>query len=102
MNRTRSLSPQARAVLLALRARPAEWRHGYDLMQATGLKSGTLYPVLMRLADRGLLEAEWHAPVPPARAPRHAYRLTADGLAAARALGDAAAPARSGFGGLPA
>ena len=48
-------------------------------MQATKIKSGTLYPLLMRLADDNLLEAEWHPPVPPARAPRHAYRLTAQG-----------------------
>ena len=54
-------------------------------MSETGLKSGTLYPLLMRLADDGLLESEWHPPVPPARAPRHAYRLTAAGRAFARA-----------------
>lgn len=62
-------------------ARPLMWRHGYDLMQETKLKSGTLYPLLMRLADDGLLESEWHAPVPPARAPRHAYRLSPTGRA---------------------
>lgn len=77
-------SRQALQVFRALEARPQLWRHGYDLMNETGLKSGTLYPLLMRLADDGLLASEWRDPVPPARAPRHAYRLTAAGLAFAR------------------
>ncbi|OQW70407.1 MAG: PadR family transcriptional regulator [Proteobacteria bacterium ST_bin13] len=79
-------SRQALLVLEALLARPDQWRHGYDLLQETQLKSGTLYPLLMRLADDGLLESEWRAPVPPARAPRHAYRLTPAGCAFAQAL----------------
>jgi PadR family transcriptional regulator PadR len=62
------------------------WRHGYDLMRETGIKSGTLYPLLMRLSDQGLLEAEWRPPVPPARAPRHVYRLSGEGMAVAHAL----------------
>ncbi|MBY0283408.1 MAG: PadR family transcriptional regulator [Sphingomonas sp.] len=79
-------SRQALSLMEALIARPEMWRHGYDLLQETQLKSGTLYPLLMRLADDGLLEAEWRAPVPPARAPRHAYRLTPSGRAFARAM----------------
>ncbi|MCA0977108.1 PadR family transcriptional regulator [Qipengyuania flava] len=53
-------------------------------MNETGVKSGTLYPLLLRLADDGLLESEWRPPVPPARAPRHVYRLTQAGQAFAR------------------
>jgi DNA-binding PadR family transcriptional regulator len=79
-------SRQALSVLDALLARPEAWRHGYDLIQETQLKSGTLYPLLMRLADDGLLESEWRAPVPPARAPRHAYRLTPSGRAFAQSM----------------
>lgn len=79
-------SRQALSVLEALIARPEMWRHGYDLLQETQLKSGTLYPLLMRLADDGLLESEWRAPVPPARAPRHAYRLSPSGRAFAQAM----------------
>lgn len=86
MNRTRAPSPQTRAVLQALAAQPQAWRYGYDLSKQTGLKSGTLYPLLMRLSDQGWLEAEWRAPVQPGRPSRHAYRLTAAGLAAAHAL----------------
>ncbi|MBM6576813.1 helix-turn-helix transcriptional regulator [Microvirga sp. SRT01] len=79
-------SKQAHSVFEALIARPEAWRHGYDLLQETQLKSGTLYPLLMRLADDGLLESEWCPPVPPARAPRHAYRLTQAGRAFARSM----------------
>ena len=79
-------SRQARLVFAALIDRPEAWRHGYDLSQETGLKSGTLYPLLIRLAESGLLEAEWRPAVPPARLPRHAYRLTGEGRAFASAL----------------
>jgi len=79
-------SAQAGLLFRALLERPAEWRHGYDLLRETGLKSGTLYPLLMRLADDGLLEAEWSEPVPPARAPRHIYRLTSKGRSFGAAL----------------
>jgi PadR family transcriptional regulator, regulatory protein PadR len=76
-------------LLAALSARASEWRHGYDLMKQTGLQSGTLYPLLMRMTEQGLVEAEWHAPVQPGRPARHAYRLTTAGLALALAQGEA-------------
>lgn len=60
-----------------------QWRHGYDLMKETGLLSGTIYPLLMRMTDEGLVEAEWRKPAQPGRPARHAYRLTAQGLALA-------------------
>lgn len=95
MSRVRSPSPQTRAVLAALAGQPEAWRYGYDLSKETGLKSGTLYPLLMRLADQGLLEAEWRPALQAGRPPRHAYRLTAQGVAAAAALpsGASSAPA---------
>ena len=34
-------------------------RTGYDLTKQTGLKSGSIYPILIRFADRGLLETDW-------------------------------------------
>jgi PadR family transcriptional regulator, regulatory protein PadR len=61
-----------------------EWRHGYDLMRTTGLRSGTLYPLLIRMTEQGLVEAEWLEPAQPGRPPRHAYRLTTTGAAFAR------------------
>jgi DNA-binding PadR family transcriptional regulator len=86
MARDRSPSPQTRAVLVALFEQPQAWRYGYDLSKETGLKSGTLYPLLIRLSDQGLLEAEWRAPLQPGRPARHAYRLTAKGAALAASL----------------
>jgi len=87
-------SAQTLLVLAALCAEPADWRHGYDLARQTGLKSGTLYPILIRLADRGLVEAQWEEGRPSGRPPRHLYRLSSGGLAAARAaLEDAAVQA---------
>jgi PadR family transcriptional regulator PadR len=59
-------------VLRALAAEPARWRHGYDLGAETGLKAGSLYPILIRLADRGLLEAAWEDSAPQGRPPRPA------------------------------
>ena len=50
---------------------------------STGLKSGTLYPILMRLKERGWLETRWEV-VENGKPPRHMYRLTPDGLELAR------------------
>ena len=59
-------------------ADPAEWRYGYDLATEVHLKSGSLYPILVRLADRGLLETSWEAGL-DSRPPRHLYRLSRAG-----------------------
>lgn len=77
-------SAQTLAVLADLCATPSQWRHGYGIARDTGLKSGTLYPVLIRLADRGLVEARWEDEQPAGRPRRHLYRLTPEGLATAR------------------
>jgi PadR family transcriptional regulator, regulatory protein PadR len=88
-------SAQTLSVLAALEADLATWQHGYLLAKQTGLASGTLYPILIRLADRHLIEARWEAEQPSGRPRRHLYRLTADGLAAIRgALAHAEAAAR--------
>src|SRR5580704_304374 len=73
------MSPQSVMVLAALLEEPAQWRHGYDLSGHTGLKSGTLYPILIRLAEHSLLETRWDEPTAPGRPPRHMYRLTSSG-----------------------
>ena len=72
------VSAQTLLVLEFFLARSADWQYGYDISKATGLKSGTLYPILMRLAEHKLLEAEWQAPE-PGRPPRHIYRITKTG-----------------------
>lgn len=86
-------TPATLAVVAALADDPREWQHGYELMRRTALRSGSLYPILMRLAERGLVEAKWEDPSSSGRPPRHLYRLTAAGRAfatqpaAARARG---------------
>src|SRR6185503_16991131 len=90
MQRNRPPSAQAVGVLRALAADPARWRYGYDLATEVRLKSGSLYPILVRLADRGLLEAAWEAG-PEGRPPRHLYRLTGAGREYLAALPSAAA-----------
>ena len=83
MTRDRRPSPQTISVLVALAAEPETWRYGYELGAEVGLKAGSLYPILMRLSDRKLLEAAWESDPPAGRPPRHLYRLTPDGLALA-------------------
>lgn len=80
MARSRALSPAARRLLAALTVSGGAGRHGYDLCREAGIKSGTLYPLLIRLESQGYLAAEWRASETPGRPPRHVYRLTAEGV----------------------
>jgi PadR family transcriptional regulator, regulatory protein PadR len=97
MARARGPSPQTIAILQALLAEPETWRYGYELGQEVGVKAGSLYPILIRLAERGLLEASWEvlADEPAGRPPRHLYRLTGDGRELARQCVPATAPVRA-------
>jgi PadR family transcriptional regulator, regulatory protein PadR len=91
-------------VLRVLIADPSAQHYGYDLMKAAKLPSGTLYPMLARLQQEGLVDSEWEAQREDAggRPPRKYYRLTAEGLRVARvelAQATSAAPARqAGYG----
>lgn len=86
MLRNRPPSEQTTSVILAMAETPADWRHGYELCQQTGLKAGAMYPILIRLADRGLLETAWESEIPKGRPPRHLYRLTKAGVSLAKEL----------------
>jgi len=90
VTRTRRPSAQTTAVVLALAEEPTAWRYGYQLCRQLDIKPGSMYPILMRLTDRGLLETTWDTDVPAGRPPRHLYRLTGSGRALATEL--AAAP----------
>lgn len=93
MSRARRPSAQTVTVLNALAARPSDWRYGYDLSLEIGLRSGSLYPILVRLAERGLLESQWETDLTRGRPPRHLYRLTELGLEYVRAhVSTSAAP----------
>ena len=85
-------------VLRVMTADPSAPHYGYDLMKAAKLASGTLYPMLARLQQDGLVNAEWEAPREDAagRPPRKYYQLTAEGLRVARLeLAQAAPSARA-------
>lgn len=97
MSRSRSLSPAARSVLAALAEAGAGGSYGYDLCRRAGIKSGTLYPLLIRLESQGHLEAEWLSPQ-RGRPPRHVYRLTVTGRALALQHATATAPSASPAG----
>ncbi len=84
MTRSRALSAHAKRILAALLAGGASWSHGYELARIAGVKSGTLYPLLIRLEEQGYLEAEWQQPAERGRPARHAYRLTPSGMKLAR------------------
>lgn len=86
-------SPQTTLVLADFLQAGQEWRYGYDISRNTGLKSGTLYPILIRLAEHRMLETAWET-AEPGRPPRHLYKLTHEGLRYAREL-CAAQPARA-------
>ncbi|WP_433796424.1 PadR family transcriptional regulator [Actinoplanes sp. CA-252034] len=86
MPRRPDTHPRTLAVFDLLAADPDHWWYGYDIARRTGLSSGTLYPLLARLADRSYLEARWEPDPPPGRPRRHLYRLTADGVQRAAEL----------------
>ena len=84
MTRERRPSEATLRVLEAL-ADSSGWTHGYDLSRQTGIAAGSLYPILIRLAERKQLSSRWLEPERPGRPPRHGYRLTGAGLAMLRA-----------------
>jgi DNA-binding PadR family transcriptional regulator len=90
MTRTRRPSPQTVAVVLALADNASGWRHGYGLCKQLDLKAGTVYPILMRLHERGQVETTWEADPPVGRPARHLYRLSGAGAELAEELRTAA------------
>ena len=78
------------ATALILRALATGHRHGFEIMEVTGLESGTVYPVLRRLEREAAVESEWEDESDArdaGRPRRRVYRLTESGvLVAERAL----------------
>lgn len=74
--------PLSYTALFVLQALAQGRRFGFDVMDATGLPSGTIYPALRRLEAQGYVESRWE-PGPAARAEnrprRRYYQLTAAG-----------------------
>jgi len=74
-------------VLRVLLEEPGEERYGYEVGEAAGLASGTVHPILARLEGAGWVESRWEDvnSSDVGRPARRYYRLTADGVHAARA-----------------
>jgi PadR family transcriptional regulator len=72
---------------LVLQALLNGYHHGFDIMDATGLPSGTVYPILRRLDAEALVKSHWEKEGlarREQRPPRRYYELTASGRAVAR------------------
>ena len=80
MTRDRKPSSSTLKILDCLTRSP-DGLHGYALMKASGLASGTLYPILARLADRGWLTKQWETGEDISGPPRRIYSLTPVGRA---------------------
>ena len=67
---------------------------GAEIMRLARISSGTLYPLVFRFEDAGLLESTWEAGDPRtlARPLRRFYRLTPDGAEFARNALETVAP----------
>lgn len=82
----RKPSRQTMDVIVLFLETPTEWLYGYDLSRRLGIPSGTLYPILIRLSDRGHLERKWVDSEIEGRPRRHMYRITEGGAVWARSM----------------
>jgi DNA-binding PadR family transcriptional regulator len=79
------MSLQTLKVLEAFLADPTDELSGADIHRRSGIASGTLYPILLRLEAAGWFVSRWEAidPASAGRPRRRLYRLTRSGLARA-------------------
>lgn len=82
------VSLQTLRVLEAFLESPTDEQSGADVQKRSGVASGTLYPILLRLESAGWFVSRWEAidPVTAGRPRRRLYRLTPSGLARASQL----------------
>lgn len=76
---------------LILKALSLGYRFGFDIMEVTGLPSGTVYPALRRLERDELVESRWEPEEEATsnqRPPRRYYEVTRRGNAAVLAATD--------------
>lgn len=76
------LSYSAAVILQAL---ANGYQYGFDVMDITGLPSGTVYPALRRMEQSGLVGSKWEKEAVAqhdGRPPRKYYELTPEGEAA--------------------
>ena len=79
------LSYQTLRVLKMFLENPTVSWSGTEIRKLTGLQSGTLYPILIRLEETGWLDSYWEDADPRklGRPRRRFYRITASGIRAA-------------------
>jgi DNA-binding PadR family transcriptional regulator len=79
------ISLQTLRVLEAFLDRPSEELAGADVQKSSGLASGTLYPILLRLESAGWFVSRWENvdPTRAGRPRRRLYRFTSSGLSQA-------------------
>jgi DNA-binding PadR family transcriptional regulator len=71
------------AAVRVLHAVASGTEYGFDVIELTGLPSGTVYPALGRLERDGYVKSRWEEPAAARREkrpPRRYYRITAAGL----------------------
>jgi DNA-binding PadR family transcriptional regulator len=79
--------PLGYATLQVLQAIASGYVYGFDIMNATGLPSGTVYPALSKLEDSGFVKSKWEdlrSAKREKRPPRRSYEITGDGREAVK------------------
>jgi DNA-binding PadR family transcriptional regulator len=98
------MTQQTLRVLQALVRDPSAGHYGLELCEATGLPSGTVYPIVARLERALWLESAWEDPeqhVKEGRPRRRYYILTRDGAAKAHNALAAAVQRETSTGSVP-
>jgi len=78
MRKPRQLSAEAARVVQLFVDEPESERYGLDIIRLARIPSGSLYPILHRLEERGLLVSSWddlEVAIAQKRRPRRLYRL---------------------------
>ena len=93
------MKPLTHSEAIVLQAVAKGYRHGFDVIDQTGLASGSVYPALSKLENAGLLRSRWEDAAiarREKRPPRRYYEITHAGRKALEeALGEARGLARS-------
>jgi DNA-binding PadR family transcriptional regulator len=82
---TRKPSHATRQIFQAFLDAPCDRTYGFELAEATGLPSGTVYPILRRLEEGGFIKSHWEeVETKRQRRRRRYYELTGEGQRAAQ------------------
>ena len=93
------------AIACVLQALVSGFHYGFDIMEFTGLPSGTVYPILRRFERNGLVRSRWESPQEArneGRPKRRYYELTTAGREALSVAGERFRQHERIFGHTPA